>query len=286
MEHDVGIPDEETLVTIVRAALREDHAWEDATTLATVASTQRMRARVVARGAGVLCGQPLATAVFRQLDPDVVLRGKQDGARVTDGEVVWEIDGRAHAILSGERVALNLVQHLSGVATLTGRFVEALTGTGVAVSDTRKTTPLLRVLEKYAVRCGGGVNHRMHLADMLLIKENHIAAAGGIDAALRQAMQAAAGRGVEIEVRSLDELREALPWQPQRVLLDHWSVGDIRTAVALRGDAARPEIEVSGDLDLSSVRRVALPGVAVVSVGRLTHSAPVLDLSLLAENVA
>jgi nicotinate-nucleotide pyrophosphorylase (carboxylating) len=286
MEHDAGIPDEETLVTIAQAALREDHAWEDATTLATVASTQRMRARVVARGAGVLCGRPLAAAVFEQLDPDVVLRGKQDGEPVTYGEVVWEIDGRARAILSGERVALNLVQQLSGVATLTGRFVEALAGTGVAVSDTRKTTPLLRALEKYAVRCGGGVNHRMHLADMLLIKENHIAAAGGIAAALRQATQAAAGRAVEIEVRSLDELREALPWQPQRVLLDHWSVEDIRTAVALRGDAAKPEIEVSGDLDLSSVRRFALPGVAVVSVGRLTHSAPVLDLSLLAENVA
>jgi nicotinate-nucleotide pyrophosphorylase (carboxylating) len=285
MHRRIVPPGAEELAAIVHAALREDHAWEDATTRATVPSEQRMRARIVARDAGILCGLPVATNVFRQLDPAVSLHGKQDGERFTADEVVWEIEGRAHAILSGERVALNLVQHLSGIATLTGRFVEAVSGTGVAVSDTRKTTPLLRCLEKYAVRCGGGVNHRMHLADMLLIKENHIAAAGGVDIALRQALHAAAGRPVEIEVRSLDELRQALPWKPHRVLLDHWSAEAIRTAVAWRGDDPLPEIEVSGALDLDSIRSHALPGVAILSVGRLTHSAPAIDLSLLAENL-
>lgn len=279
------VPGEDEILAVVRGALREDRAAEDATTQATVPADQRMRARVVCRDPGVLCGRPVATRVFRQLDPDIVVSGRDDAERVEAGDVVWEIEGRARAILSGERVALNLAQHLSGIATLTARYVAAVAGTGVAVSDTRKTTPLLRVLEKYAVRCGGGVNHRMSLADMLLIKENHIAAAGSVEAALRQALQEADGRPVEIEVRSLAELRQALPWKPHRVLLDHWSLDDIRTAVTLRGDASRPEIEVSGNLDLHSIRRHALPGVDLLSVGRLTHSAPVLDLSLLAENV-
>ena len=266
------------------AALAEDHAEEDATTQSTVPAGQSMRGRIVARGDGVVCGRDVLAAVFHVLDAEVSVEGLRDGAKAHSGQVVWEVHGSARAILAGERVALNFVQHLCGVATMTAQFVAAVSGTNVSITDTRKTTPLWRDLEKYAVRCGGGVNHRMHLADMLLIKENHIAAAGSVSEALRRARQVAQGRPVEIEVRDLREFCEALPGNAQRVMLDHWSVADIAAAIQLRGAAALPEIEVSGNLDLQTIRQYALPGVSYLSVGRLTHSAPVLDLSLLAEN--
>ena len=271
---------------LVVAALQEDHAHEDATTMATVPAAQPMRARIVARQPGILCGVGVLECVFGELDSSMTFRGRRDGEAVVADEVAWEVAGSAAAILAAERVALNFVQHLCGIATLTSHYVKAVDGTGVAITDTRKTTPLLRRLEKYAVVCGGGVNHRMHLADMLLIKENHIAAAGSVTAALQRAQKVAAGRPVEIELRSLSEYREATRCQPQRVLLDHWSVQDIETAVRERGTDPMPEIEVSGNLDLQSIRRFALPGVSFLSVGRLTHSAPVLDLSLLAETVS
>lgn len=276
----------EDIGSLVLAALREDHAQEDATTLATVPAGQRMRARIVTRQPGIVCGFGVVECVFRELDPQVSVRGRNDGEAVEEGDVVWEVEGDAGAILAAERVALNFVQHLCGIATITAQYVAAVAGTGVAITDTRKTTPLLRRLEKYAVLCGGGVNHRMHLADMLLIKENHIAAAGSVSEALRRAQAAAAGRPLEIEVRSLAEYREALRCHPQRVLLDHWSVEDIATAVQERAADEAPQIEVSGNLHLQSIRRYALPGVSFLSVGRLTHSAPVLDLSLLAETIS
>lgn len=271
---------------LVVAALREDHAEEDATTLATVGEAQRMRARILARDSGIVCGGSVVECVFRELDADISVSGRNDAEAVAVGDVVWEVEGSARAILAAERVALNFVQHLCGIATVTAQYVEAVAGTGVAITDTRKTTPLLRSLEKYAVVCGGGVNHRMHLADMLLIKENHIAAAGSVTEALRRSQEVAAGRPLEIEVRSLAEYREALSCQPHRVLLDHWGTEDIATAVHERQGQALPEIEVSGNLHLQSIRQYALPGVSFLSVGRLTHSSPVLDLSLLAETVS
>jgi len=271
---------------LVLAALREDHAEEDATTRATVPAGQQMRTRIVARQAGIACGSDVLACAFQELDAGVVVVGRADGEAVQASDVVWEVSGSARAILAAERVALNFVQRLCGIASLTAQFVAAVAGTGVAITDTRKTTPLLRLLEKYAVVCGGGVNHRMHLADMLLIKENHIAAAGSVTAALQRSQQEAAGRAVEIELRSLAEYREALELRPQRVLLDHWSEPDIETAVRERGSQQTPEIEVSGNLNLETIRRFALPGVAFLSVGRLTHSAPALDLSLLAESLS
>jgi nicotinate-nucleotide pyrophosphorylase (carboxylating) len=274
------------LLPLVVAALREDHADADATTQATVDVNQRLRARIVARQRGIVCGTTVLECVFRQLDAAIGVRGCHDGAAVDRDTLVWEVAGRAGAIHAAERVALNFVQQLSGLATLPAHYDEALAGTDVAITDTRKTTPLLRQLEKYAVVCGGGVNHRMHLADMLLIKENHIAAAGSVTSALRRAQQAAAGRPIEIEVRTLAEYRQALACRPQRVLLDHWSVPDIATAIDERQGDALPQIEVSGNLELNSIRRYALPGVSFLAVGRLTHSAPVLDLSLLAETLS
>jgi nicotinate-nucleotide pyrophosphorylase (carboxylating) len=198
---------------------------------------------------------------------------------------VWEISGPARALLTGERVALNFAQHLSGIATLTSRFVQAVAGRDVAITDTRKTTPGLRALEKYAVRCGGGANHRESLDAMLLVKENHIAAAGSLERAVENALAAAAGRAVEVEVRNLDELRRVLALPVDRVLLDHWDPAGVREAVELRGRAPRPQIEISGNLSLESIGEFALPGVQFLSVGALTHSAPALDLSMLFEGV-
>jgi nicotinate-nucleotide pyrophosphorylase (carboxylating) len=180
-------------------------------------------------------------------------------------------------------VALNFVQRLCGIATLTARFVQAVAGTGAAITDTRKTTPTLRFLEKYAVRCGGGANHRPSLDAMLLVKENHIAMAGSLHAAVRAALEAARGREVEVEVRHVEELRAALELGVDRVLLDHWKPAAVRDAVRLRGDRAKPRLEVSGNLVLDNVREHAVPGVQYLSVGALTHSAPAFDLSMLVE---
>jgi nicotinate-nucleotide pyrophosphorylase (carboxylating) len=271
----------------VRAALQEDAAFDDATTLATVPAAQVVGARLLARADGVLAGRDLAEVALNLLGGGCVVTGVADGAHVSIDQTVLELRGPARAILAAERVALNYLQHLSGIASLTARFVLAVDGSGARITDTRKTTPGLRSLEKYAVRCGGGWNHRSSLAEMLLVKENHIAAAGSLEAALQAAQRAAAGRVVEIEVRTLDEYARALRLQPDRVLLDHWSPDGVRAAVQLRGPAAaRPEIEVSGNLSLETIRAYAIPGVQYLSVGALTHSAPALDLSLLIAGAA
>ncbi len=278
--------DKGSVRALVAAALAEDIGSGDATTLAIVPAGRRARARVVAKAAGVLAGRPVFEAVFQHLDAACRVEGKDDTSTVQSGEVIWQLEGPARALLGGERVALNFVQHMAGIATRTAQFVRAVQGTGVVVTDTRKTTPGLRSLEKYAVRCGGGQNHRSSLDAMLLVKENHIAAAGSLERAVQLALRAADGRQVEVEVRELDELRRVIALGVERVLLDHWTPEEVQRALDLRGSHRRPQIEVSGNLTLETIRAFALPGVQFLSVGALTHSAPALDLSLLFEDAS
>ena len=265
---------------IVRRALDEDLALgPDVTTLATVRADARATGDVVPRAPGVLAGVAVAAAVFDLVGgPDVELvRHAEDGTAAEPGRAVLTVSGPTRSLLTAERTALNLVGHLSGVASLTHRWVEAVAGTGAAVRDTRKTTPGLRVLEKYAVRCGGGVNHRMALGDAALVKDNHVAAAGGIRAAVEAVRAHAPEVPLEVECDTLDQVREAIGAGVELVLLDNFPLGDTRTAVAL----ARPSgvrLEASGGLDLGRAAEVAATGVDYLAVGALTHSAPVLDL--------
>jgi len=241
---------------------------------------QRARARVVCREEAVLAGAAWFEACFRRLDPGVAIRwSAQDGERVGAGQVLCGIEGEARALLSAERPALNFLQLLSGVATRTRQFVDAVRGTKARILDTRKTLPGLRLAQKYAVRCGGGVNHRMGLYDGILIKENHIAAAGGIAPALRAAL-AAAGPGVmvQVEVESLGELREALDAGARLVLLDNFDLDMMREAAGIA--AGRAELEASGGITLDTVRAVAETGVDRISIGSLTKDLRAVDLSL------
>ena len=265
---------------VIRRALDEDLAFgPDVTTDSTVAADARATGDVVPRSPGVLAGVPVAAAVFDLVGGpgvDVVLHAA-DGAAAEPGRAVLTVAGPARALLTAERTALNLIGHLSGVATLTGRWVDAVAGTGAAIRDTRKTTPGLRALEKYAVRCGGGVNHRLGLGDAALIKDNHVAAAGGLTAAVEAVRKAAPDISLEVECDTLDQVREALDAGVELVLLDNFGLADTRTAVALvRGTGVR--LEASGGLDLGRAAEVAATGVHFLAVGALTHSAPVLDL--------
>lgn len=273
---------------LVEAALAEDIGTGDLTTECTVPVEQEVVASIVAKAPGVLVGREIATEVFTRLSPRCSVEGVADGTRVVPGTTVLQLRGPARAVLAGERVALNFLQHLSGIATLTRKFVDAVAGTRAVISDTRKTTPLLRVLEKYAVRCGGGTNHRSRLDAMLLVKENHITAAGSVRAALELALAAAAARGleVEVEVRTWEEFEVALRMQPHRILLDHWDPAEVARAVGHRGRVRQPWLEVSGNLSLDTVRAYAEAGADILSVGALTHSAPALDLSLLVRDAA
>lgn len=272
---------------LIEAALAEDVGSGDVSTLWTVGAAQRGRARIVAKQPGVLAGLATARAVFAQLEPALQVRmALADGARVAPGDGVLAVEGPVRGILGGERVALNFLQRLSGVATLTRRYVDAVAGTGARILDTRKTTPGLRALEKQAVRAGGGENHRFGLFDMVLLKENHLAAAGGIAAAVAAVRrQNAAGLRVEVETTSLAEVEEALAAGVDRILFDNMPPARLREAVALvraRGER-RPETEASGGVTLQTVRAIAETGVDFISVGALTHSVPALDLSLLLE---
>jgi nicotinate-nucleotide pyrophosphorylase (carboxylating) len=265
---------------VVRRALDEDLALgPDVTTLATVPADARATGDVVPRAAGVLAGVAVAAVAFDLVggaDIEIGLTAA-DGERAEPGRGVLTVSGPTRALLTAERTALNLVGHLSGIATVTGRWVEAVAGTGAAVRDTRKTLPGLRALEKYAVRCGGGINHRMTLGDAALVKDNHVAAAGGIRAAVEAVRRQAAGVPLEVECDTLDQVREAIDAGVGLVLLDNFSLDDTRAAVAL----ARPagvRLEASGGLDLARAREVAATGVDYLAVGALTHSAPVLDL--------
>lgn len=272
---------------LVEAALREDGAERDWTTLWTVEASARSRARIEARAPMVLAGTGIAVRVFQAVDPAVeveVLHG--DGARVGEGTEVLRIHGPTRAILTGERTALNFLGRLSGIATLTRRFVERIEDTGVRIVDTRKTTPGWRLLEKEAIRAGGGTNHRMGLSDMVLIKENHIAAAGGIGAAVDRVRAANRDRiPVEVEVERPGELEELRDRGVDRILLDNMELDELRESVrVVRGwPGPGPELEASGRMTLERIREVALTGVDLISVGALTHSAPTADLTLLVE---
>ena len=264
---------------IVRVALAEDVGDGDITTSATVPETARAEALITQKAPGVVFGLELAEATFRTLDGAIeVERLCREGEWRSHGEVM-RVVGSARAILTGERTALNFLQRLSGVATLTARCVDAVSGTGVQILDTRKTTPGLRTLEKAAVAAGGGTNHRAGLYDAILIKENHAALAGGVGAAVRAARAFAPGLPLEVECRDLAEVDEALEAEAPRILLDNLTVPQLRAAVA--HVAGRAELEASGGLTLDTLRDVASTGLQFISVGALTHSAPALDLSLL-----
>ena len=271
------------LEPLVRRALDEDVGSGDLTTQATVPASVRARARITQKQPGVLYGLDAAKLAFALLDPDARFVVLAEEGVWRDGGAVLDIEGRAGAMLSAERTALNLLQRLSGVATLTARYVEAVRGTRARVLDTRKTTPGLRLLEKAAVAAGGGTNHRVGLFDAILIKENHAALAGGVGEAVRLARASTADVAVEVECRTDAEVDEALAAGAPRLLLDNMSPAQMRTIVArVQG---RAELEASGGIDLETIRDVAETGVDFISVGALTHSAPALDLSLLLEPV-
>ena len=267
------------VIDLIARALREDVGRGDVTTATTVPASARGSARVVSREACVVAGLPLLERVFAPLGGVRVHAGKaRDGAAVARGEVLARIEG-PDGILAGERLALNLLQRLSGVATATRRFVDAVAGTGVAILDTRKTTPGLRLLEKYAVRMGGGRNHRFGLDDGILIKDNHVAVCGSVrEAVSRARANAPHGLRIEVECDRLAQVREALAAGADAVLLDNMGPREVRTAVGLI--AGQALVEVSGGIDLESVRAYAEAGPDVISIGRLTHSAPAVDISL------
>ena len=275
-------PHPETYRDQLRAFLREDWGTQDWSTAAV--PDRPMTARVVAKGDLVLAGLPMAVETLRltcpMLNADLA---RNDGQRVGPGTEVMRLRGSSHGILLAERVMLNLLQRLSGTATLTRKFVEAVEGTGARILDTRKTTPGLKLLEKYAVRCGGGVNHRLTLGDGVLLKENHLAAAGGVRAAVEAARRAAPNLvKIEVEVETLGQLKACLDLpEVDGVLLDNMSIDQMREAVALRDRSGRRLfLEASGNITLERARLVAETGVDFLSVGALTHSAPAVDLSL------
>lgn len=268
---------------IVARALAEDLGTGDVTSEAVVPAGARARASIIQKQAGVLFGLDAAAEALAQAGAERFEALLVEGAWRDDlPATVARVSGPARALLAGERVALNLLGHLSGIATLTAQFVRAVEGTGARVLDTRKTTPGLRTLEKAAVAAGGGVNHRIGLYDAILIKDNHAAIAGGVAEAVRRAREARPDLAVEVECRSLDEVREGVASGAARLLLDNMDPAMLREAVALarEGAGGGPELEASGGIDLDNVRDVAASGVDFVSVGALTHSAPNLDLSM------
>lgn len=269
------------VLAAVRGALEEDLGLGgDITTNATIPAGARSEALLVARKAGVISGLALAEAAFRALDSECRFEiDIDDGQGVVADDTIARISGNARAILSAERVALNFMGRMSGIATLTRRYVDAIAGTGAKIVDTRKTTPGLRVFEKYAVRCGGGHNHRFGLFDAILIKDNHIVAAGGVSEAIKAA-RAAAGHmtKIEVEVDTLEQLDVVMREKVDCVLLDNMSRTELRSAVKTVG--GRCLTEASGGVNLDTVREIAATGVDLISVGALTHSAPVLDLGL------
>ncbi len=274
----------EELQAIVRRALDEDVGSGDATTLATVPSEAVSRAVMNAREPLVVAGLKLAEVAFQTLSPEVAFARKAaDGQHVNTGDALLVVTGPTRAILTAERVALNFLQRLSGVATLTAKYVAVIAGTKAQILDTRKTTPGLRLLEKYAVKCGGGTNHRLGLHDLILIKDNHLAALSSaepnaIAAAVRRARAAYPALMVEVEADTLDQARQAAEAGADYILLDNMPPNRLREAVALI--ASRAKTEASGGVTLASVRAIAESGVDFISVGALTHSAPAVDIGL------
>jgi nicotinate-nucleotide pyrophosphorylase (carboxylating) len=269
---------------LIDRALAEDVGDGDATTEATVDASARARATITQKAPGVISGLAVAEAVFRRLDPDVVIERLGPEGEWREGGPVLRIEGSARGLLTGERTALNFLGRLSGVATKTARIVRSVGEGGASILDTRKTTPGLRMLEKAAVADGGGVNHRIGLFDFILIKENHSTLAGGVGEAVRRARAARPELGLAVEVRNPAEIDEALGANAQRLLLDNMSPDEVRAAVAQV--AGRAVLEVSGGVDEETVLVYAtISGVDYVSIGALTHSAPNLDLSLIMETV-
>jgi nicotinate-nucleotide pyrophosphorylase (carboxylating) len=273
--------DTQAVAEIVARALAEDVGTGDVTTTATVPEGARARALITQKAPGVVFGLELAEQVFRSLDPQVSFDRLTDEGRWREGGPVLQIEGSARAILTGERTALNFLQRLSGVATMTARCVRAAEGTGARILDTRKTTPGLRTLEKAAVAAGGGTNHRAGLYDAVLIKENHAAQAGGVGEAVRRAREQAPELLIEVECRNLEEVDEALGAGAPRILLDNMTVAQLRAAVD--HVAGRAELEASGGVTLETLKEIASTGVQFISVGAITHSAPALDLNLILE---
>lgn len=265
----------------IARALAEDVGGGDVTA-ALIPATTNATATLLSREAAVLCGTAWVDETFRQLDPSVQIHWHaQDGDLVAADTVLCELSGPARALLTGERTALNFLQTLSGTATVTRQHVDAVAGTGCRILDTRKTLPGLRLAQKYAVRCGGGQNHRLGLYDMVLLKENHIMAAGSVAAALASARASAPGVPIEIEVETLDELRAALAAGPDIIMLDEFDDALMREAVALaHATTPRPKLEASGGVDLDSLQRIASTGVDYISIGSLTKHVRALDLSL------
>jgi nicotinate-nucleotide pyrophosphorylase (carboxylating) len=280
MRLDSAGPAAEDVARVVDTAVGEDRCDHDVTTAATIAPGRPGRVELVARESGVVAGLPVAEAVFRRVvGGDVAVRSRvRDGDRVTAGQVLMRVHGEAAGLITAERPALNLLGHLSGVATLTAAWVQAVADAGMSVRDTRKTTPGLRALEKYAVRCGGGANHRLSLADQALVKDNHIVAAGGAAAAYAMVRARHPDVPIQVEVQTLDELRELLRAGAPMVMLDNMQIEEMREAVRLTRGRAR--LEASGRLRLSEAHLVAGTGVDSVAIGELTHSARVLDISM------
>lgn len=274
------IPDEPLVREIVRWALAEDLGSGDITTNLTVPAESRLSGQIWVKERGIVAGLAIARLVFAKLDARVFLAERvPDGSPIEPGEIVATIEGPGRAILSGERTALNFMQRMSGIAGLTRRYVEKVAGTRATILDTRKTGPGIRILDKWAVRLGGGQNHRTGLYDMILIKDNHIVAAGGITAAVeRVRAHNIAGLAVEVEVKNLAELPEALALQIDRIMLDNMSLADMAEAVRLT--AGRVPLEASGNVNLNTVAAIAATGVDYISVGELTHSVKGLDISL------
>ena len=277
-------PPAEGVRAIVRRSLAEDLPWGDVTSEAIIPPEATAAGRFVAREEGVVSGLSVAARVFEEVDPSIIVRPcRADGDCIGAGDVLAEVGGPARAILSGERTALNLLQRMCGIATATRRYVDAIAGTSASIVDTRKTVPGLRLLDKYAVRCGGGANHRFSLSDAVLIKDNHLALAGAAGDALTAAVRRARASiphtvKVEVEVDRLDQIEPALAAGADIILLDNMPPAELRVAVDLiRG---RAFTEASGGITLDSVRAVAESGVDLISIGALTHSVRALDISL------
>jgi len=264
---------------IARAFAEDIKDGDDKTTIATIAESQVSTARMRARKGGVVAGVHLAGAVFENVGLTQIKYFKKCGDVVDAGETILEVTGNTRNILRSERIALNFISHLSGIATLTKKWVDEIAGTGAVIRDTRKTTPGLRQLEKFAVRMGGGENHRMNLSDGAIIKDNHIAAAGSITEAIAKVRNAFPGMPVEVEVDSLEQLKEALTSNPEIVLLDNMNIEMTKAAVELTKNT-KTLLESSGGLALTNVRSYAETGVDYLAIGALTHSAPILDIGL------
>ncbi len=267
------------ILNAVALALREDVGSGDITADSIIPKNKRTSANIIAKENGVVCGLPVARLVFLSVDRNIVFAAKvSDGKAVKKGTILAVVSGPARGILTAERTALNFLQRLSGIATLTDKFVKAA-GKKVKILDTRKTTPGLRILDKYAVKIGGGYNHRIGLFDRVLIKSNHIAVAGGLTKTVELAKRK--NRNIEVETKTLAQVREAVEAGVSRIMLDNMSIDDIKKSVkVIRGSRKNIEIEVSGGINLNNIRPIAATGADFISVGALTHSAPALDINL------